>query len=246
MTGAQLSEAWTPPKTNDFAVAAPTVPATQPLSTPPTSAAASAPAVPAVPSGSAGTAPAADATTGGDSAAAGTADSPPGSAPGTASAAAAGAARSAAPIPVGVPVGLQLPRLGVQAPVDPVGVVDGELQVPEDGKRLGWWVGSVAAGGRSGTTVIDGHIDTPQGRGAFYQLQHVEAHDQVVVTVAGGATVTYWVTERRTYAKADGLPPEVFGDAAGPPRLVLITCGGRYDVATASYDDNVVVVAVPA
>ena len=252
MTGAQLSEAWTPPRTNDFAVAAPTAPVAQPLSTPPTSAAVNAAPDPATPSDSAAPASATgDAVTGGAETVApavGPAGAPAESAPATAAGGsdAASAARSAAPIPVGVPVGLQLPRLGVQAPVDPVGVVDGELQVPEDGKRLGWWVGSVAAGGKSGTTVIDGHIDTPQGRGAFYQLQHVEAHDQVVVTVAGGATVTYWVTERRTYAKADGLPPEVFGDAAGPPRLVLITCGGRYDAATASYDDNVVVVAVPA
>jgi sortase (surface protein transpeptidase) len=80
----------------------------------------------------------------------------------------------------------------------------------------------------------------------FYHLKDVQAHDDVMVTVAGGATVTYRVVERRTYAKADGLPAEVFGDAAGSPRLVLITCGGRYDFTQASYDDNVVVIAVPA
>ena len=31
----------------------------------------------------------------------------------------------------------------------------------------------------------------------------------------------------------------------GPPRLVLVTCGGRYDAARRTYEDNVVVQARP-
>jgi hypothetical protein len=41
------------------------------------------------------------------------------------------------------------------------------------------------------------------------------------------------------------LPPEVFA-AGGPPRLVLITCGGAFDRSTRHYADNVVVFADPA
>jgi hypothetical protein len=40
------------------------------------------------------------------------------------------------------------------------------------------------------------------------------------------------------------LPPEVFA-VGGPPRLVLITCGGAFDRRTRNYADNVVVVAEP-
>lgn len=149
------------------------------------------------------------------------------------------------PVAIGVPTTVRLTRLGVQAPVDPVGLSNGELKVPDDGNRLGWWTGSVLAGSTAGTTVIDGHIDTPQGRGVFFHLKDIQPDDEIVVGVAGGATVTYRVTERRTYAKAGGLPPEVFGDAHGAPRLVLITCGGPYDAVRAEYDDNVVVTAVP-
>jgi hypothetical protein len=32
----------------------------------------------------------------------------------------------------------------------------------------------------------------------------------------------------------------------GQPQLVLITCGGDFDNATAQYDQNVVVIAAPA
>jgi len=34
-------------------------------------------------------------------------------------------------------------------------------------------------------------------------------------------------------------------DAPGAPRLVLITCGGRFDPVARSYEDNIVVYAEP-
>jgi len=41
------------------------------------------------------------------------------------------------------------------------------------------------------------------------------------------------------------LPPDEIWNREGPQRLVLITCGGRYDASRRSYDDNVVVFADP-
>lgn len=269
MTGVQLAEARTVTGTGDFAVAAtpPAAAATSsgaPSSSPATSGAAvssavssgaaptstpatSAPTTPS-PDGSPATAaalaPAASAAPSSD-AAGPPAESVTDTSPAPEAAPPADVPTSEAPVGAGIPVDFALPRLDVQAPIDPVGLTDGELEVPEDIRRLGWWTGSAAAGGSSGTTVIDGHIDSPQGRGVFYHLQEVQPDDQVVLTVAGGGTATYRVTERRSYVKADGLPPEVFA-TSDQPRLVLITCGGRYDFAKASYDDNIVVIAVPA
>ncbi|TKV60372.1 class F sortase [Nakamurella flava] len=252
MTGVQLAEARTVTGSGDFSATAPAprTPASGPAapgaaspdastSTAPTSSADAAPTSPssAVPTPAAAI-PAAP-TSDSSSAAPSTQDPAPAPAPTTPS------PTAAAPVPAGIPVGFALPRLDVQAPIDPVGQVDGELEVPEDIRRLGWWTGSAAAGGSAGTTVLDGHIDSPQGRGVFFHLQEVEPDDEVVLTVAGGATVTYKVTERRSYHKADGLPAEVFA-STDQPKLVLITCGGRYDFAQASYDDNIVVIAVPA
>lgn len=253
MTGVQLAEARTVTGTGDFAVAgsgprtlppapAETSSAAPDTSTPADSTTPSAPAAILSPSPSVSPTPTADtppAPTSDSASAAPSPESPAAPAP------AEPMPTSAAPVPAGIPVGFALPRLDVQAPIDPVGQVDGELEVPEDIRRLGWWTGSAAAGGSSGTTVLDGHIDSPQGRGVFFHLQEVEPDDQVVLTVAGGATVTYRVTERRSYHKADGLPAEVFA-STDQPKLVLITCGGRYDFAQASYDDNIVVIAVPA
>lgn len=52
------------------------------------------------------------------------------------------------------------------------------------------------------------------------------------------------VTGRRVHVKANGLPPELF-TTTGAPRLVLITCGGPFDLATRTYLDNIVVFATP-
>lgn len=50
--------------------------------------------------------------------------------------------------------------------------------------------------------------------------------------------------DQRVYRKTDGLPADLFA-TAGAPRLVLITCGGTFDRAAASYLDNIVVFAAP-
>ena len=66
--------------------------------------------------------------------------------------------------------------------------------------------------------------------------------DRVVVGTATGR-VAYVVEAVHRYPKA-GLPAEVFA-TTGPPRLVLITCGGDFDPRTRHYAENVVVYAIP-
>ena len=55
----------------------------------------------------------------------------------------------------------------------------------------------------------------------------------------------YAVTGRRNVPKMSLDELGLFA-SAGSPRLVLVTCGGRYDAARHSYEDNVVVQARPA
>jgi predicted outer membrane protein len=146
------------------------------------------------------------------------------------------------------PTAVALPSLHVTAAVDAVGVDHGTLAVPDDPARVGWWTSSAPIGSRTGTTVLDGHVDTARaGAGALFQvgLGNVRVGTEVVVTTAGHVQVTYRVYAQRVYTKAFGLPADVFSQAGGP-RLVLITCGGRFDAAHHSYEDNVVVYARPA
>jgi hypothetical protein len=145
----------------------------------------------------------------------------------------------------GPAVRIQIRALDVDAHIDSVATVDGNLTVPEDPQAVGWWAGSAEPGSGRGTVVLDGHVDSAsRGLGAFFRLTELRAGDAVAVTTTRGDQVTYHVTGRRSYPKADGLPPDLFA-TGGPPRLILITCGGQFDHKALSYLDNVVVFAAP-
>jgi sortase family protein len=68
--------------------------------------------------------------------------------------------------------------------------------------------------------------------------------DVVTLTRRDGTSFRYAVTGRTSVRKMSLSRLGVFA-IGGAPRLVLVTCGGRYDAARHSYDDNVVVQARP-
>lgn len=144
------------------------------------------------------------------------------------------------------PSAVAIPAIGVKASVVAVHAVHGVLGVPGDPLELGWWADGAAAGAPTGTVVLDGHVDSAvSGEGALFDLTRLRVGDTVLVTTTKAQTARFVVTARRRYLKADGLPPDLFR-ADGPPRLVLITCGGPFDRSARSYLDNIVVFASPA
>jgi hypothetical protein len=154
--------------------------------------------------------------------------------------------KSAAPVPdAGTPGWLDLPTLGVRAHVQHVVTTDGALGVPDNPAEVGWWTGSVPAGSSAGSTVIDGHVDSAvTGPGALFHLTELAAGDPILVTASSGLVVRYRVSGRRVYLKHQGLPAELFA-TTGPPRLVLITCGGPFNSTARSYQDNIVIFGTP-
>jgi hypothetical protein len=144
------------------------------------------------------------------------------------------------------PVEVAIPAIAVHAAVRPVRTTHRELAVPANPDQLGWWVASARVGAHTGTTVIDGHVDSAAtGPGALFRLTALTVGDRIVVTTSPAQSRTYLVTGRRIYNKAHGLPPSIF-TSTGAPRLVLITCGGPFDHATSSYLDNIVIFAAAA
>ena len=143
---------------------------------------------------------------------------------------------------------LRIPALGVEAPVVDVGVVaeTGEMKVPGDASTVGWYRPGGAPGDRSGSAVLAGHVDTwDEGPGAFFHLQRLQPDDEVLVETSDGAVHRYVVAARERHRKEE-LPVRAVFDPQGPPRLVLLTCGGAFDTDAREYTDNVVVVALPA
>lgn len=148
------------------------------------------------------------------------------------------------PMAGAIPRRLALPRLRVDAPIVPVGLLPGGgLGVPPNPRLLGWWQDGARPATRHGTVVIDGHVDTAaDGPGTLFHLRELRPGDPLVLSTEQGSQ-HYVIAALRSYPKAD-LPAEVFA-SSGPPRLVLITCGGAFNHNTRQYADNIVAYAVP-
>ncbi|MEW1912783.1 class F sortase [Kitasatospora sp. NPDC085895] len=148
------------------------------------------------------------------------------------------AERSASP-----PVRLLIPRIGVDAPVGPVGLNgDGTVEVPPLDRpgRVGWYRDG-AAPGLPGPAVLLGHYRTRQGPAVFERLPTLRPGDTVRVRQEDGRTVTYRVRAIRQFRKS-AFPTDLVYGATPDAQLRLVTCGGTIG-KDGHYSDNIVVLA---
>lgn len=142
------------------------------------------------------------------------------------------------------PVSVELPGVDITADVVAVDTADdGQMELPDDPKVVGWYRFGPAAGEGSGSVVLAGHVDSRRyGIGPLARLVNVDIGDEVVVRTEAGDLHEYAVVEVRVVPKAE-LPIADIFSRDGAERLVLITCTGEFDGAR--YKDNAVVIAEP-
>ena len=145
-----------------------------------------------------------------------------------------------------IPLQVRIGTISVDAPIVPVGLEeDGAMEIPDRAAEIGWYDpdGLGVRPGATGTAVFAGHVDSrSQGRGALYHLRDLQVGEIIEVDLDDGSVQRWLVTELIQYPKVDVPLNEVF-TWAGPPRLVVITCGGEFDRTARSYTDNIVVYA---
>lgn len=142
----------------------------------------------------------------------------------------------------GAPERLEVPTLGIDAPVIPIGAPGGVLTPPSDPQTLGWWADGARPGARSGSALVTGHT-VSTGGGAMDDLEQLERGDRVWMRTDRGR-IGYDV--RTVVVLGKGVLAEraqqLFDqDVRG--RLVLITCEDWNGV---EYLSNVVVTATPS
>ena len=149
----------------------------------------------------------------------------------------------AVPAPVGPPVNVSLPSQHASGSVVPIGVDDDEaLAIPKDVRTAGWYRFGPAPG-QPGSAVLAGHVDDHlQGVGLFAVIGDLDVGDRIVVTDAAHVQRTFQVIAREEWHKSQ-VPMDRLFARTGPPRLVLLTCGGDFDKDTLSYVDNIAVTA---
>ena len=132
---------------------------------------------------------------------------------------AAGAGRFALPR-------IQLPAIGLNAPVYVEHVVGGRMTLPNDVHDVGWLHKSDGVGDVIGATVIAGHVsDDTDSPGAMYRLSHARLGEIATVT-QGGKHYRFKVVRMASYPRTQRLPQHYFA-TTGRHRLVLISCTAR-------------------
>lgn len=138
---------------------------------------------------------------------------------------------------------LRIARIGIAAPVEPVGVEkDGSMAPPPGPFVVGWYDGGFVPG-QAGNAVLDGHVDYHDvGPAVFWRLGELKPGDPVVVEMPGGRALTFLVEHAATYPYNHAPLSEIFGPSP-VPRLNLVTCTGVFDPATRNYNRRLVVYA---
>ncbi len=151
-----------------------------------------------------------------------------------------------APEPVAAPTRLVIPSLDLQMPIVATGVLpDGQMELPDNPDRVGWYRFGPAPGEDRGSVVLGGHVDSVKyGVGPLAGLAAVERGARITVLDADDQPVAYRVTSVERISKS-ALPVDRLFAPDVKPRLVVITCGGRYLPDAGGYEDNIVVIAKP-
>jgi hypothetical protein len=152
---------------------------------------------------------------------------------------------SASPAGAVTPLRVRVPAIGVDSALAELGLDgSGALAVPADPAAAGWYAGGPAPG-EVGPAVVAGHVDSATGPAVFARLGELAPGDEVQVDRADGTVARFTVTRVERHPK-DAFPTAAVYRPTPDAQLRLVTCGGAFDRAAGSYEDNVVVFAAAA
>lgn len=143
---------------------------------------------------------------------------------------------------VSKPARLEIPKLGINAAVEDVGL-DGKdrMDIPKKPTSVAWYEYGVAPG-EVGNAVMAGHYDWYDGPAVFYKLKDLAPGDEIIVTDQESKKHAFRVVQQATYTANQFPLDEVFG-SSNSPHLNLITCGGVFNRSSKSYSHRIVVYA---
>ncbi|WP_283138730.1 class F sortase [Rhizohabitans arisaemae] len=148
------------------------------------------------------------------------------------------------PIGPAAPARLVISKIGVNAPIDTMGLTArGEIQTPSLNRPnlVGWYKYGPQPGER-GPSVVLGHKDTRTKSAVFSKLGLIRRGDTIKVIRADGVTATFTVDGVEQASKRIFPTSRVYSNRKNA-ELRLITCGGVYNPRTHSYTDNIIVYA---
>lgn len=140
---------------------------------------------------------------------------------------------------------LLIPSIGVDAPIEMVGLDSGgRMEVPTRNQWNGvGWYSKGAPPGAQGSAVIDGHLDTNTGAPAvFWRLNAIHVGDLITVRDNAGRKAQFRVFKLQSYDINRAPLDQIFARTDGV-YLNLITCSGSWDYSQNQFQQRLVVFA---
>ncbi|MEU0675753.1 class F sortase [Streptomyces sp. NPDC006172] len=152
----------------------------------------------------------------------------------------------AEPLRGALPRRVDIPELGVQAPVVARGLdARGAIDPPpyDQAGVVGWYAAGVRPGA-VGTALMVGHVDTETRPAVFYKLSTLKAGETIRVARDDGKLAEFTVDDVAVVPREGFDAHRAYGvREPGRAELRLITCGGVFDRVSRSYTANVIVSA---
>jgi hypothetical protein len=166
----------------------------------------------------------------------------------------------AAPCQAGSPTRMSIPALGVDAPIETIGLdrraqpddsVQAPLGAPKDPRKAGWYAAGPKPGSGMGTVLTNGH--TYRDGSAIFQEDFaalIAVGQEIELVLDNGTTCSYRIsTVWRNVGAVQDYPQLVASERLynqqGPERLFLATCGGPWDESAQTFKDINIVLATP-
>ncbi|MFF4804209.1 class F sortase [Streptomyces sp. NPDC001351] len=153
---------------------------------------------------------------------------------------------AARPLGDALPLRIDIPALGVRAPVMPRGLDrQGAIEPPPFGQAaaVGWYAAGTRPGA-AGAALMVGHLDTETRPAVFYKLGSVRPGQSVRVVRDDGKVAEFTVDDVQIQERDHFDARQAYGPhRPGRAELRLITCGGAFDRDSGSYTANVIVSA---
>jgi hypothetical protein len=142
------------------------------------------------------------------------------------------------------PTQVHIPKIEAQSSLISVAIdKTGAIDVPsvEQPMQAAWYQLSPVPG-EPGPAILLGHVDGNHKPGIFYRLHELETGDEIQVDRSDGSSLTF-VVSRKEQVPKDEFPTDAVYGNTDTPELRVITCGGVFDDAEHSYEDNIVIYA---
>ena len=144
--------------------------------------------------------------------------------------------------PVGAPEMLIIPKIGVDAAIQVVGLTaNGRMGIPTNFTDVAWYKFGPKPGD-PGSSAINGHLDTVTDSNAvFARLDEIKKGDEIYILDKDGQEIKFRVINTEIYDEAKAPLKKIFDQSKTSARLNLITCDGVWNQDKRDYNKRLVV-----